>query len=282
MIDQCQLSPEQPYGNLNDIALTIKNRMNKKLIKSHHSFDVKNTKTKFEDEAMQLSLTYFAVTNNKPAFAIETSKNLSSLSEKVFYQLLAIEEFMKIMGIRYERDFELNTENLEIILKKHGNLIINDNISLDLNNIKKYLSYIPLKSKDNVFNFSHPLGSFIRYEDRYIIFIGNKRVTTLKAQYFEMESDCPKYFEFRVDNDLKKVKKTSEIYVTDDFKILQNNSIRVNVIGYKSKNSKTEAGIDIAYENIDKRFSIDTSNEIFRVEHYKNNKFCSMNMVHFK
>ena len=82
VIDQCKLNENQPFGNLNKIASTVKENMNKKLIKEHHAFDVRNTKTKFEDEQMQLSLTYFAVTNNKPAFAIESSKNLSTLSQK--------------------------------------------------------------------------------------------------------------------------------------------------------------------------------------------------------
>lgn len=282
VIDQCNLSPEQPFGNLNDIALTIKNSMNKKLIKSHHSFDVRNTKTKFYDEAMQLSLTYFAVTNNKPAFALETSKSLPSLSQKVFYQLLAIEEFMKIMGIKYTRKFDLNTSELSKLLKNNGYLTINDNILLNLSDIKKYLSYFPLKSSGNVLKFSHPLGSFKRVKDKYIIFIGNKEVTTLNAQYFEMDASCPKSFEFEVDGVLKKFEKTSEISVIDDFKVLDSNSLRVNVIGFKSKNSKTEAGINVAYKSIEKRFSIDNSKKSFRVEHYKNNKFCSMNMVHFK
>ncbi len=282
VIDQCKLSQEQPFGNLNDIALIMKKNMNKKLLKSHHSFDVKNTKTKFEDEAMQLSLTYFAATNNKPAFAIETSKNLSSLAEKVFYQLLAIEEFMKIMGIRYTRDFSLDIKSLEKKLKYYGNLVINNNISLNLNDIKKYLSYIPLKSGDNVFKFTHPLGSFRKVKDRYIILVGNQEITTLKAQYFEPGLNCPKLYEFLVDGELKRINKTLEIHVKDDLKVLRNNSMRVNFIGYKSKNLKTEAGIDIAYKYLDRKFSVDNSEKIFRVEHYKNNKFCSMNMVHFE
>ena len=84
VIDQCNLNKNQPFGNLDDIAKTVKDNMNKKLIKEHHNFNVRNTNTKYDDEAMQLSLTYFAVTHNKPAFAIESSKNLSSLSQKVF------------------------------------------------------------------------------------------------------------------------------------------------------------------------------------------------------
>ncbi|MCW8838427.1 MAG: succinylglutamate desuccinylase/aspartoacylase family protein [Thiovulaceae bacterium] len=282
VIDQCNLNQNQPFGNLNDIALTIKNRMNKKLIQSHHSFDVRNTQTKFDDEAMQLSLTYFAVTNNKPAFAIETSKNLSSLSQKVFYQLLAIEEFMNIMGIKYKREFELNTLEISKLLKNYGKLIINDNISLNLSNIKKYLSYFPLKSKDNVLKFSHPLGSFKKLRDEYIIYIGNEKITTLNSQYFELSDSCPKYFKVEVDNNLKDYEKTSEIIVNDDFKVMTDDSIRVNVIGYRSKNSRTESGINIAHKSINKRFSVDEDEKIFRIEYYKNNKFCSMNMVHFK
>ena len=74
MIDQYDLKVEQAFGNLNDIAIAVKNSINKKLLKQHHSFNVKNTHTKHDDEAMQLSLTYFSVTNQKPAFAIETMK----------------------------------------------------------------------------------------------------------------------------------------------------------------------------------------------------------------
>jgi hypothetical protein len=133
VIDQKKLKQDQPFGNLNAIASEIKNNINTQLLKEHHSFDVKNTNTKYEDETMQLSLTYFAVTHNKPAFAIETSKNLSSLAQKVFYQLVAIEEFMKMMGIEYKRDFELSIQEVDKIIKNYGifnNLYSNLRINL--------------------------------------------------------------------------------------------------------------------------------------------------------
>ena len=57
VIDQCDLNQTQPFGNLNTIALDVKERINRRLIEDHHTFDVKNTNTKFDDEAMQLSLT---------------------------------------------------------------------------------------------------------------------------------------------------------------------------------------------------------------------------------
>ena len=282
VIDQCSLSEDQPFGNLSNIAALIKQNMNKKLLQKHHSFDVRNTNTKFDDETMQHSLTYFAVTNHKPAFAIETSKHLSSLSQKVFYQLSAIEEFMKIMKIAYKRKFELNTTEIEKVIQEYGTLEINKNILLNLNNIKKYLRYIPIKSSNNVFKFSHPLGSIRKISNSYFVYIGNKRVTTLSPQYFIEAETCPEEFYAEVDGNVSSYNKASNILVNDDFKILKDNGFRVNVIGFKSKKSSDESDIKIDYKLISKRFSIDNENKIYRVEFYNKDKFCSMSTVHFK
>ncbi len=282
VIDQCKLSPEQPFGNLNDIASKVKKNINKKLLKEHHVFDVKNTKTKFHDEAMQHSLTYFAVTNNKPAFAIESSKHLPSLAKKVFYQLLAIEEFMKIMNITFSRDFQLNANSIAKIVNDYGTLEINDNILLNFCDIKKNLSYIPIKFTGNRFDFSNPLGSIKKTNGNYVVYVGNKKITTLRPQYFDIAQKCPKEFAIKIDNKLFSLKEASDFFVKDDFSIVENKGFRVNIIGYKSKDHTNEAGIDIALHDIDKVFSVDRSQKVFRVEFYKNDKFCSMSMVHFK
>jgi len=282
VIDQCDLKQNQPFGNLNDIALNVKKHMNKKLLKEHHSFDVRNTNTKFDDEAMQLSLTYFAVTNNKPAFAIESSKNLSSLSQKVFYQLLAIEEFMNIMKISYSKDFKLNEKNLNKIIKEYGNLAINGNFEINLDDIKKTLSFIPIKSKGNVFKFSNPLGSIRRQGSNFIVYIGNKKITTLRSQYFKMKQTCTKKFDIVVDGKLSSIDSTSNITVNDDFSIVKKNNYRVNVIGFSSKKYKNESGISIKLSDLNKKYSIDKSKKIYRIEFYKNNDFCFMSKVHFK
>ena len=283
VIDQCNLlNQNQPFGNLNSIAIDVRDRMNKKLLKEHHSFNVKNTKTKFDDEAMQLSLTYFAVTNNKPAFAIESSKNLSSLSQKVFYQLLAIEEFMNIMGISFKRKFELTEKNLSKIIKNYGNLRINGNISLNLTNIKKSLSFIPIRLNGNVFEFSNPLGSISRYKGSIVAYIGNKEIVTLKPQYFKVAESCAEKFDVIIDGKLLSLDKPSDIFVNDDFNIVEDNNYRVNVIGYKSEKHRSESGISIKLKDLDRRFSIDESEKVYRVEFYKNNEFCFMSKVHFK
>jgi len=282
VIDQCKLNNQKLFGNLNTIASTVRDSVNSKLLEKHHIFNVKNTHTKYKDEAMQLSLTYFAVTHSKPAFAIETSKNLSKLSQKVFYQLLAIEEYMKIMDINYTRDFELNEKELRRILHNYGTLRINNNILLNLSNIKKSLSFIPLKSKNNVFNFSHPLGEIRKRKGRYVVFIGSKAITSLKPQYFKLAKDCQENLDFTIDNKEISQEKTTNIYVNVDFSVKKNLKQRVNVIGFQAKGHKDEAGLDISLSDMNKHYSVDKNHKVYRVEFYNKDEFCSTTMVHFK
>jgi len=281
VIDQNKLQQEQEFGNLDSIASTVTQNINKKLIKQHHSLGVRNTNTKFEDEAMQLSLTYFAVTNNKPAFAIETSKHLPTLSQKVFYQLLAIEEFMKIMDIDYEREFDLNEKELDSILSQYGVLNINNNISLNMNNIKPSLSYIPLEYSSNEFKFSHPLGSIKKTSGDFVVYIGNERITTLKPQYFEIMKNSEKKFDAIIDGKLTSIDFTSTFFVTNNFQIVDDSKFRVNIIGYRSS-SISETGVDISLKDLDKNFSVDKSQKLYRVEFYKDGRFYNMVMAYFK
>lgn len=282
VIDQCTLEENKQFSNLNNIASSVKNNLNKNLLKNHHIFDVRNTNTKFDDEAMQLSLTYFAVTHNKPAFAIETSKNLPSLSKKVFYQLLAIEEFMNIMKISFVRDFELNEKNIKRILQNYGNLSINNNILFNLNNIKKSLSYIPLNSKNNTFKFSNPLGSIKKVRGSYFVYIGNKRLTKLKPQYFKITNSCNKNFDVEIDGKNISLRAGENFSVNNKFNIAKTDTTRVNVIGFSAKGIKDESGVDISIDNLNHRFSIDRTKKLYRVEFYKGGDFCSMSVVQFK
>ncbi len=283
VIDQCKLIQNQPFGNLDTIASKVRDNVNKNLLQEHHSFNVRNTNTKYDDEAMKLSLTYFAVTNNKPAFAIESSKNLSSLSQKVFYHLLAVEEFMKVMDISYTKDFSLKEEEIGKLINNYGNLAINGNMSLKLNDIKKDLAYVPIKkSNDNVFDFSNPLGGISKVNGTYIAYIGNKEITTIKPEYFKMAGSCPKKFNVEIDGKATSIDKSSDFFVNDDFKVVDDKNFRINVIGFVSKNSSNESGMKINLKSMNKNFSVDKDNKIFRVEFYKGEEFCCMSMVHFK
>ena len=281
VIDQCNLDKNQTFGDMDSIAREVSRRLNVGLIQEHHSFNVKNTQTKFVDEAMRHSLTYFAITNNKPAFAVETSKHLSTLAQKVYYQLNAIEAFMDIMKIRYHRTFALNQENVSELLSQHGNVLINNRISLDLDHIRKSLSFIPLESNENTFAFTHPLGSVRRGKGGYVLYIGNREVTRLSPEHFE-NGFCDGSIPFEIDGSPKNVKIASGTFVNADFKVKADENLRVNIIGYTTPDAKNENGRLVRLEDMNPNFSLDSTKRCFRVELYDNNSFCGMVTVHFK
>ena len=281
VIDQCALDKNQTFGDMDRIAREVSARLNNGLLQEHHSFNVKNTQTRSVDEAMRHSLTYFAVTNNKPAFAVETSKHLSTLAQKVYYQLNAIEAFMEIMGIRYTRTFPLSQERVAELLSRHGNVVINNRISLDLDNIRKSLSFIPLESNENTFTFTHPLGSVKQGEGGYVLYIGNREVTRLRPEHFK-NGICDASIPFEIDGSPKKVRIASGTFVNADFKVKADENLRVNIIGYTTPDAKNENGRLVRLEDMNPNFSLDSTKRCFRVELYDNDSFCGMVTVHFK
>ncbi|MDD2780147.1 M99 family carboxypeptidase catalytic domain-containing protein [Sulfuricurvum sp.] len=282
VIDQGILEGPHPFGNLNDIASKVSQLLNENLIENHHYFDVRNTNTRFDDEAMKHSLTYFAVINNKPAFAIETSKNLPTLHHKVFYQLRAIESYMQIMGIQFKTSLILSPEEIEKILKNDGNLTINNDFYLNLKDLKNTLSFIPLQSKNNDFKFSHPLGSFRKNHSGYDLFIGNKKISTLIPSY-HLKENCSTYISLFIDGKHEHIPFASDFFVNADFEIINNDpNIRVNIIGYTNSKVKDESNIRIKLSDIDTKYAIDSHKKSYRIEFYRQNCFCGMVLVHFK
>jgi len=63
--------------------------------------------------------------------------------------------------------------------------------------------------------------------------------------------------------------------------IMPKKGYRVNVIGFKKTGMSDESGVMIGQEDILKRFSLDKSGNIFRVEVYKDDKFSGMVLVNF-
>src|SRR3990167_661607 len=282
VIDQNTLDDTHPFGNLNEIASKVRHRLNGNLIENYHLFDVRNTNTRFDDEAMKHSLTYFAVTHNKPAFAIETSKNLPTLHHKVFYQLQAIEGFMKIMGIEFESSLELNPDIIEKILQNHGSLTINNNLYLNLKDLKNSLSFIPLQSKQNDFEFSHPLGSVRRNQQHYDLFIGNQKISTLIPSYYPKEK-CSDLITVLIDGKYEQMTFAKDFFATADFKIVNHDpNTRVNIIGFTKKGAKDESNVRITLKDLDSKYAIDTFRKSYRIEFYRQNCFCGMVLVHFK
>lgn len=283
VIDQCDLiTSNNAFENMDKIANEVKLRLNKKLIENHHIFNVRNTNTKFDDEEMQHSLTYFAITHNKPAFALETSKNLSSLAQKVYYQLSAIEMFMDIMDIKYQRDFDLNHQEIDKIINNEGNITINNSISFNLNTVRKYLSFIPLQSKNNKFTFSSFIGSIKAENGSFEIYIGNRKIATLYPEYLDKCVNNDINISIIVDGEAKKFEMASNIFVNDDFVVQSSKNLRVNIIGFTDKFNKDESDLLVNYKSLDKSYAIDKNNKSYRVEFYNQNAFCGLIVVNFR
>ncbi|MCT7629157.1 hypothetical protein N5U06_00260 [Aliarcobacter butzleri] len=282
IIDQDKINGLDKFGDLDKIATQVKNNLNSdKLFQEFHSFGVKNTQTKFKDEQMQLSLTYFAVTNNKPAFAIETSKNITDLTEKVIYQLKSIEEFMKIMEIEFQRDFDINNyEEVKKRLFDFGEVKINENIAFDLSDSRKILRFVPLKQENNEFKFENSLGATKIVDNKYELYIGNINVTNLFPQIF----DVKKYkdtIKIEVDGKVINTKLGEIVDVKNSFKIVKNDFFRINVIGFSKTGVDSEDDILLKKSDMVDSFSIDTNNKQYRVEFYKDNNFYGMITINF-
>ena len=282
IIDQDKINGLDKFGDLDKIATQVKNNLNKdKLFQEFHSFGVKNTQTKFKDEQMQLSLTYFAITNNKPAFAIETSKNITDLTEKVIYQLKSIEEFMKIMDIEFQRDFDINNyEEVKKRLFDFGEVKINENIAFDLSDSRKILRFVPLKKENNEFKFENSLGATKIVDNKYEVYIGNINVTNLFPQIFDVK-EYKDSIKIEVDGKVINTKLGEVIDVKNSFKIVKNDFFRVNVIGFSKTGVDSEDDILLKKSDMVDSFSIDTNNKQYRVEFYKDNNFYGMITINF-
>ena len=268
------------YGNLQEIAQEVCNFINKNLISSKHHYKVKNTNTKLGDKEMEKTLTYFSINNKKAAFANEASKVLP-LHERTYYHLLAIEKYMDIMGIEYERYFPLKPMAVKDVIDNDIYISFYDEkIQLPLSKIRSNLRYFPIKKDGTIdFNPSSPLLTVIKKDDGYVIHYGNRRLAVLTPDYFEHEN-IDKNIDVVIDGKDFIIPFGSIINVNNSFQIKPIKDLRVNVIGFVHKKND-EAGITVNKKSLLKRFSIDKGGKIFRVEFYKEDKFVGMVLVNF-
>lgn len=263
------------FGNLDEIAKQIENKLNQELHYDFHTFGVRNTETRFKDEEQQNSLTYYAITHLKPALAIETSKNIKELPLKVFYQLSSIEALMDILGIEYTRDFTLDLKSVESKIKSYGTLTINNNITFDLDNIKKTINFVPLLKDNNHFVFKHPLGRTKKVKNGYEVYIGHQKITFLKSDYFPMQCNIQD-IEITIDKNITKKVNFGKILDFKEGFLIKKTNARINIIGYSKNGVTSEEEIYLTADEIDKNFSLDKNNQSFRVEVYQGENFCGM------
>lgn len=280
IIDQTTLNLEK-YGNLEEISSQVVNHVNKNLIREKDYYSIKNTKTRLGDKEMEKSLTYFAINNGKAAFANEASKSLP-LHERVYYHLLAMEKYMQIMGIEFEREFILEPYAIKDVIDNDIFISFYDNkIQLPLSKIRSILKYFPIKKDGSLqFSVSNPLMTVIKKGKHYVIHYGNREIARLSPDFMEI-IDKQEPISMLVDGKSIDVELGSVVNVKNSFLVNPIDNIRVNVIGFVKKGKKDESGLEVEKNRIMKRYSVDRKGKVYRVEFYRNDKFAGMILVNF-
>lgn len=280
IIDQENMDAPE-FGNLSEIANNVQKHINDALKNKNKFFYVKNTETKKGDVEMEKSLTYFSIKNNRPAFAVEASKSFLTY-ERAFYHLLAVEGFMKELGIQYQRDFDMSKANVAKNIGNNLKISLYDNrINLDIEKARRHLNYVPLKKHSSLeYKINNPLIAVVGNHKSLKVRYGNRYVTSLKPQYFEYDYGLNS-IKIQVDGVKKNISIGEKVNVENDFRVLADSGYRVNIIGFTKQGIANENGLLIKRKQIKSRFSIDKNEKIFRVELYKGNKFSGMILVNF-
>ncbi len=280
IIDQEKISAPK-NADLSSMAGRVAGIVNQNLFQPEHRIHVKNTRTADGNVEMSKTLTWYAVGVGKPAVGLEASKELPT-HLRAYYHLLGIEAYLSELGIEFDRDFDLVPTVVKRVID--NNVVVSfyqNRMLLDMRNARKNLRFVPLKKDASLdFEASSPLIAILNGGKGYRVNYGNRRVTYLQPQFFEYASSAP-LLNMNIDGQHERIPLGSVVEVENQFRVHRQNGFRVNVIGWRKKGVRNEAGQDIRRRRITSRFSVDKGATTFRVEVYKGNKFVGMVLVRF-
>ena len=281
VIDQESIG-ESPLAQLAKTANRVLERTNKLIENQEHHYATHNTETRLGDKEMEKTLTYFAIKNGKPAAGIEASKTFPT-HKRSWYHLQVLESYMQVMGIGFERDFELSETAVKDTINNNLKVALyQDRIFFDVTRARNRLNYVPLKKNTPLeFKSSNPLVAIIEGEKHLKVRYGNRGVTRLSPQFFDFDTSL-KSVNFKIDDKPQEVVIGSEVQVDTKFLVEPHGDYRVNVIGYRKKGVSNESGISITKADIAKRFSVDRKGRFYRVEFYLEKQFSGMVLVKFR
>ncbi|MCW9023445.1 MAG: succinylglutamate desuccinylase/aspartoacylase family protein [Gammaproteobacteria bacterium] len=281
IIDQAKLSSEK-YGKLMELAKEAAESANQEINNTKHLYRVKNTHTREGNKEMEKTLTYFAVQNNKPAFGIEASKQFLT-HERVYYHLLLVEAFFNKTGIKFERNFNFAKQGIKDKIDNNIKLSLYDSkIYLDMADARNRLRYVPLRKDSPIeFEASNPLVTIVNDKKSYKVRYGNRHVSLLLPEYFDYDSSLSTV-SLEVDGEQVNAELGTIIPVRETIKVKSIPGYRANIIGYKKSGVSNETDLLISKNEILSRFSVDKMAKLFRLEFYREDKFCGMVLLNFK
>lgn len=284
IIDQEELKDAESMGNLKIIADTVATSANKSLIRDMHRIHVHNTRTVEGDREMEKSLSYYAVRQNRAAFGLEASKELP-VEERAYYHLLMVEEFLRLAGVEFSRDFELSPAGIRKALRENLAVYFSDNrIFLPLDNVRKNINFLPLTRESAQRPItSKPIMAVLPCEkdaDLLCVHYGNRLLATIQPAWHKAADEL-EAVRLLVDGQEKLASFGHLIRIKDNFSIIGQPGYRVNAIGV-DRGLKDESGILLKRADFDRRFSIDRAGTIYRVEVYRGKNFAGMFLVSFE
>jgi hypothetical protein len=308
---QCIITDTDAYGTPEENRLYLKTRVEKvlavinpRISDGEHRFHHNNTRT-FESDSphkeQRGSATYYALTEfGIESYGVETSKNIRSLDQKVRYQSMIINAFMKEFEIIPSTPkVSIDDPQLEYLLVSVNGSFpygIPNNKTLHLNPGDRIrVEHIAANYERGLMADIQGLGSLNDMNKEFVI--NKPRRILVKKDQFECgkiylslnAKDQPdarlaradekvKTFLVRVNNVEKNVSngKTIGIAATDvlilkDIRpaLKNHDSVKVNFVGFvgnKSVNDAEDRGYEIRPRNLWKRYSLDKKGKLYKVE----------------
>ena len=283
IIDQDALDA-QSFGQLETMANTAIADVNKKLLKEEHRYHLHNTETSKGDKEMEKTLSYFAVRHGKPAFGLEASKSFTT-EYRAYYHILALESFMRQMGIDFERKFKLTPQGVKMAINSNVGMSLYDNrLVLALDDVRPNIGFVPMKKNAPVdITCSTPILALLREKNAptWRVAYGNRTLTRIKPEYMEFDESLPNV-ELVYGGKTYSVPIGGTVVVSDTFLVKSIDGYRVNAIGArKEKANGSECNVTLRKNDFLPRYSVDKGATTYRVEIYKGKSFAGMILVRF-
>lgn len=283
IIDQEKLPDGLFMADLATRAENVALKANGRLLKDIERIHVHNTRTMEGDHEMEKSLSYYAVRKNKAAFGLEASKELG-VAGRAFYHLLMIEEFLKMAGLEFERDFELSPAGIGQALAENIAVSFAGNrIFLPLENARPTINYLPLASNLECSPIaSKPIMAVLpcgNGSEKLCVHHGNRKISVITPVWHEV-TDGLDSVRVRVDGKEKVASFGQTIDVRKTVEILRQPGYRINAIGYNGSR-KDESGVSLKLADFMPRFSLDKNGTLYRVEVYSGDKFAGLFLLRF-
>lgn len=280
IIDQESL-PGVKYGALERIASGVRDHVNANLLHPEHRFSLKNTRTRQGDEEMAKTLTYYAINEGKPAFAIEATKSFAT-ARRVYYHLVATEAYLKAFGIEFERHFELNLDDIESAMSAQPQIALYDRrVVLDVADARRQLNYVPMKKNSELtYEASSPLVALVGKGGGYQVSYGNNHQTLLQPEFMAFD-DSLEGVVIKQGTEETRVPFGTIVPVADRVAVKVPSGYRVNLIGFTKRGIENEADTWVRRRDFRTRFSVDRGGWLFRAEVYRDRNFCGMVLLDY-